>query len=277
MSEQNALDLRELRGLCATVVTTGHVDPDYAFALAEMRAWCAAHGFTNIEWRIFNAQFVETGRDEAVQHTLKERYDWLLQIDADAAPIPPDAIARILHTAYIGAPAADVVGAYCQLKSPPYLPTVDTGTGTWEPHFPGSGILPVIRTGGHFLLAKRAILERLAPGPWFRSRRTLRPIDAIRELDNYARIKLGGENPFSALPEWERLAQSAKAESGAQPATVGEDSGFSDRVKAAGGVIVVDTNLVVGHMARKPITPADLKAALAERDRRVALACGVLE
>ncbi|NIV29482.1 MAG: hypothetical protein GWN58_08215, partial [Anaerolineae bacterium] len=117
----------------------------------------------------------EHGRDEACNHALQNNYDWILQIDADAAPIPPGSLERILNVAYVQQPDADVVGAYCQLKHPPFLPTIDTGTGTWEQIFPGEGVLEVMRTGGHFLLTKVPSLRRFGP-PWFRTRLGMRPI-----------------------------------------------------------------------------------------------------
>jgi len=257
----------------ATVNLTGLVEAATSECLLRMALWNAAHGFTNVEYFTQPAQLVEAGRDAVCAHALKHDYDWLLMIDGDAT-FPEDALARILYTAYVRVPDSDAVGAYAQLKGS-YVPTIDTGTGTWEPWFPGEGPVRCIRTGGHFLLVKTGALRRFGP-PWFRTRRTLRPIDALREVDNYARIKLGGENPLAKVHTWRILLQAAKQESGAEPSIVGEDSGFCDQLLAAGGKLYVDTDLVTGHIERRVITPADLKSRLEDRERKLRLACGIL-
>src|SRR3990167_598731 len=147
-------DLKALRGIVASVCTTGLVESEFLTHLGEMRSWCDRNGFHNVEWRIFDAKLVEAGRDEVCTHALSEKYDWMLQIDADATEFNPDLLLQLLNTAYNLAPDSDAVGAYCQLKGGMFLPTIDTGSGTWEPHFPQSGIMPVIRTGGHCLMVK---------------------------------------------------------------------------------------------------------------------------
>lgn len=270
-----SLALRDLRGLVATVVISGFVDEHYAVCHEEMRAWNIENGFASVEYRKFDAKLVEQGRDSAVAHALSEGYDYLLQIDADAAPFSPNSLAHVLTTAYITIPAADVVGAYCQLRGEPYLPTIDTGTGTWEPHWPGEGILPVIRTGGHFLLTKTPLLERMG-APWFRTRLTQRPIDALAEIDNYARVKLHGKNPFADTPEWKELMRHARLESQGEISGVGEDSGFCDRALANGARLYVDTGIVVGHVSKRTLLPEQLTEALQLRERTLDLLCGVL-
>lgn len=272
---EETLDLRELRGLVATVVLTGSVTPEYAECREELRAFNMKHGFENVEYRTFQAQLVEQGRDNAVQHALNEDYAYLLQIDADAT-FAPDTLLQLLRTAYGAVPHADVVGAYSQLKHEPFLPTIDTGTGTWEPHYPGEGVLEVIRTGGHCLLTKTPILRKLGP-PWFRTRKTLRPIDALTEVDNYARVKLDGRNPLRESGAWRTLSDAARSEAGGSSDAIGEDSAFCDAVKAVGGRIYVDTNIVTGHVARRVIQPDDLRDAMRDRERAVRLACGVVE
>jgi len=271
--EPEILDhLKSLRGCVATVVISGLVDDAYAQAFSDLRSWNDRNGFHAVEYITVSATLVEPGRDSILEHALDPKgdgseapYDFSLQIDADAAPIPPDALARILYSAYVAVPDSDVVGAYCQLKHPPNLPTIDTGTGTWEPIFPGEGLLPVMRTGGHFILVKTGITARFGP-PWFKTRRTMRPIDALTEVDNYARIKLDGENPLREVEAWEKLEQAASGEGGGIVSTAGEDSGFCDAVKAVGGTIYVDTNLVIGHVAKKVITPNDLRDAMKSRE-----------
>lgn len=268
--------IRPLRGLVATCITTGSVDPDYAGCREEMRVWNVENGLRNVEYRNFYCVLVEAGRDNVVEHALREGYDYVLQIDADAAPFPADALARLLARAYLEHPDSDAFGAYCQLKQPPYLPTIDTGTGTWEVHYPGEGVLPAIRTGAHFLLTKKSAFAKMGAPPYFRTRRALRPIDALAEFDNLARTRLGGSNPFARLPAWEELVEHARENADGGPGSVGEDSGFCDRLLASGGKLYVDTDLVAGHVARTHISPSMLKSAISERERAVRSACGVL-
>lgn len=265
-------DLPRLRGLVATVSLTGTVEADFATYLSEMRSWCDRNGFHAIEWRTFHAVLVEAGRDACVAHALHEKYDWLLQIDADAAPFAPTALKTLLENAYIDIPDADAVGAYAQLKQS-YLPTIDTGTGTWEERYPGGGLLQVIRTGGHFLLTKCSAFHKFGP-PWFRTRVQLNPIAAFAEIDNFARCHSHGRNPLTGS-EWERLIALAKENASDATASVGEDSGFCDALCAAGGRIFVNSDLVVGHIYRDNVTPAKLAEAAEHRRKTVRLACGL--
>jgi hypothetical protein len=230
----------------------------------------AQHGL-QCEYRVFPCQLVESGRDAICQHALAESYDYVLMYDGDSV-FPADALLRLLHTAFVTHPDSNVVGAYAQLKGS-FAPTIDLGSGTWEPIFPGSGVLPVIRTGGHFLLVKTPILRRFGP-PWFRTRQALKPIKALAEVDNYARCKLDGENPFSEREEWGQLVDLARKESGAE-SSVGEDSGFCDQAKAAGGRIYVNTDVVAGHLETRVIQPSDLKERLDARDLRLRQSCGI--
>lgn len=264
--------VRELNGLVATVVLGGGVQSEYADCRENLRAYNMTHDFHNVEYKSFAAQLVEHGRDDVLRHTLNEDYDWCLQIDADAT-FPENALARILHTAYITHPDADVVGAYAQLKHS-YTPTIDTGTGTWEPIFPGEGVLPVIRTGTHFILVKTPILRRFGP-PWFRTRLGARPIEALRDVDNFSRIHHHGRN-ILAGEAWEKLLAEARKQAGGGESPVGEDSGFADSVKAAGGVMYVDTDLVTGHIERRVITPEDLRSRLREREDRLHASVGII-
>ena len=274
---EETVSLNSLPGLVATVCTTGFVEPDFAYNLMELRSFNERSDFRKVEYRQFDAKLVEAGRDAAVEHALTNGYQWILQIDADAAPFPPDALVKLLQTAYVEVPHADHVGAYCQLKSPVPLPTIDTGTGTWEEHYPDTGVLPVIRTGAHFVLTKRSAFERLGNPPYFRTRHAGRPIDALFEVDNFARCNLDGENPLTVNPEWDTLLHSAAKVSSEGPANVGEDSGFCDRLRAVGGSIFVDTRIVAGHIGKRQITPDMLRDALESRDRNVRMACGVQE
>lgn len=271
------MSLTDTRGLIATAVTRGYIDESYAECLSNMRDYNSRNGFTKIEYRSFPCPFVASGRDAIFAHALQQGYDWVLQIDADAAPFQETALMQLLVDAYVTIPVSDVIGAYAQLKDYPYLPTIDTGTGTWEPHFPGAGLLEVIRTGGHFFLTKTPRLRSFGHGGWFRPRTSVPLPKAFAEVDNFARMTLDGRNPLAAVPEWETLLAAARqGDPNALPATVGEDSSFCDAMKAAGGRIFVDTNLVTGHVAKQIIGPKMLSDALKAREREVRLACGVL-
>lgn len=267
-------DLRNLRGLVGTCVGMGGIDSSFSESLLHMALHNQSQGFTGVEYKQFHCVLVESGRDEVAMHAIKQGYDWILQIDADAT-FPPDALIRLLSRAFVEYPEADAVGAYCQLKQPPYLPTLDSGLGIWEERYPGEGMIPVIRTGGHFLLTKTSAFKKLGPPPWHRTRVAPRAIDIMREMDNFSRVACDGENPFARLPEWDRMLQRAKESSGGGPASVGEDSGFCDNLLAAGGRIYVDTDLVAGHVMKQSVTPQMLKDAFEDRRLKVRAACGV--
>jgi len=269
-------DLRELPGLVATVCTTGAVTPQYAASLSNLRDHNSRTGFVHVEYQTFDAKLVESGRDAVCLHALQNKYAYLLMIDADAV-FPQDAHQRLLHTAFVRAPGADVVGAYANLKNAPYLPTIDTGTGTWEVWYPGSGLLSVIRTGGHMLLVKTPLLTRMGP-PWFRTRIPATPIRAMRDLDNFARTQLDGKNPLRDHPEWDTLfAQAAQASAPAEAASIaiGEDSGFCDNAHAHGATILVDTDVVTGHVGSRVIDFRDLRKEIKDMDKRVYASVGV--
>lgn len=269
------IDIRQLPGIVATVVTTGVVDELYASHHEKLRVYNIEHGFRRIEYLKVPAVHVQAGRDTAVRYSLNHDCAWLLQIDADAAPFPPDALHQLLQRAFVEYPDADAIGAYCQVKRS-YRPTIDTGTGTWEERFPGEGMLPVIRTGGHFLLTKTRAFRRFGP-PWFRGRHVAPIVAAFAEVDTFARQRMAGDNPFAALPEWDSLLTDAKRAAGPNQVIVGEDAGFCDALCAAGGRIYVDSNLVVGHVQKQIVGPEDLKRAVNQRELMKRLACGVLE
>lgn len=129
---------------------------------------------------------------------------------------------------------------------------------------------------------KRHVLEALHD-PWFRVRVPARPMDFMLEVDNWARIKFDGRNPFRDLPgePWEKLEKCAREDPSVAPEQfvpieVGEDSGFCDRVRAAGFQIYVNTDIACGHVDHKVLTSADHKRATQERERAQRLLCGVL-
>lgn len=242
-----------LRGSVSVVCTTGFIQSETQQALSDLRDWNTRHGLTSVEYRNAESKLVESGRDAVAAHALQQGYDYFLMVDGDAAPFAPHALARLLQIAFQLSPHLDVVGAYCQVKGGIYAPTIDTGTGTWQPEPAYQGTLPVIRTGGHFLLVKTRILRAFGP-PWFRTRQALTPLKVLQEFDNYARCHLDGENPLHGTKAWYHLMDSASGVQ-AQPSHIGEDSGFCDAVRAAGGHIAVDTDLVVGHVTKDVILP----------------------
>lgn len=245
------------------VTTWGSVTGGTMQSFLDLRSHSERQGLGNVLWRTVPGTLVEKARNDAVREMLKANAQWLLFIDADMV-FPPDALLRLLHVAYTPGSPVDVVGGYCTLKGEWSLPTIDTGTGTWESWFPGSGVVEVIRTGAAFLLIKRHVFERMSD-PWFRLRVPMRPLDAMREVDNWARIKLHGQNPFRGSSEWEELERLAATDPSLQtfvPAEVGEDSGFCDRAKALGFRLFVDTDCVIGHLETVVKGHADHKRAL---------------
>lgn len=265
----------------AVVVTTyGSITMETTQSLLDIQAYNLNQGLNNISYRMFPGSLVDKARNDACRFMLEHNLLWVLFIDGDMVP-PADAVRRMLQTAFGVAPHFDVVGGYCNLRGEAAIPTIDTGTGTWESHFPGSGLKEVIRTGGAFLLVKRHVCERI-PAPWFALRVPMRPVDAMAEVDNYARIKFDGTNPFRSLPEWDVLERIASRDPSTRPGAfvpieVGEDSGFCDRVRMAGMRIAVDTDIEILHVHRSSIGAARHKDAMAERQRDTLLLCGVEE
>jgi hypothetical protein len=268
-------DIRELRGLVATVNLTGLIEAETAEALSHIRSHCDRAGWPAIEYRTFYAVLVEAGRDMVVQHALDHNYDWLIMIDGDAAPIPEQLVPYLVNKIFVEYPFADVIGTYCQLKGPPHAPTIDTGTGTWEQHFPNSGMLEVIRTGAHAFIAKMSAYTRFGP-PWYKTRISEVPARAFAEVDNFARCKLDGRNPLSDHPEWTTLMYEAGKADMPIGQPIGEDSAFCDALRAHGGRIFVDTDIVVGHITKKLISPSDLKEHVEGHHKRIRMACGLL-
>ena len=269
-------------GMCC-ITTYGSVTGQTAQSWSELRSHSEKQGLVNVAWAIVPGTLVEKARNDAVRQMLglfQGQAQWLLMVDGDMT-FAPDALHRLLMTAYGSHPWADAVGAYCQLRGEPFLPTIDTGTGTWESIYPGSGVREVMRTGAAFLLVKRHVFERI-PQPWFRVRQPMRFLDAFAEIDNFARIKMDGKNPFRGLPgkPWETLEQMAASDPQSAPGghahvEVGEDSGFCDRVKNAGFRIVVDTGIEIGHLDQKTITWKDHRDAMRRHQNQWLQAVGV--
>lgn len=263
------------------VTTYGMITQQTAQCLMDARSHTEQQGLKNIQYLMLPGSLVEKARNEAVRTMLRNKQEWLLFIDGDCT-FAPNAILTILVSAFGEFPQADVMGAWCPLRGELALPTIDTGTGTWESHYPGSGILAVMRTGGAFLLCKKKVFDALRD-PWFRMRVPARPIDFMAEVDNYARIKFDGQNPFRNTPDqyWERLEKCAADDPSIVvdnfvPVEVGEDSGFCDRVKLAGFNIFVNTNIACGHVDQKVLQWVDHKKAIEESEKRQRLATGIL-
>lgn len=237
--------------------THGIVQSATVQSINESRAFCERSGM-QFDWREMPGGLVDKARNDAVEFLLRSPAGFLLFLDADMVWQPP-AVAQLVQSAYAELPWADIVGAWCPLRNPPYLPTIDTGTGTWEPHEPLQGPMEVIRTGGAFVLVKRHVFERMEK-PWYGVRPVPRPIDFIQELDGYARQKFDGRNPFVTMKEWGQLTTCAQQDTQgprdprAPFANVGEDSNFADKARALGFRIVVQTNIEIAHLEQRAIT-----------------------
>lgn len=256
--------VNELKGYIVSLSLTGSVTPQFSSCWTEMRSFNETRaGLTNVEYRIQHGLFVESARDDAVLHALQEKYDWILQVDADAT-FPADTLLRLLNRAYVEFPNAGVMGTYSQLKAEPHFPTIDTGSGTWEEHYPGEGVLQVIRTGCHCFLMKTSVIRKIGGGPWFRTRLAQQPIRAFREVDSFARQRLSGKNPLSDHPEWETLLQDAETSTTQRESVVGEDSAFFDRCRAHNVNVMVDTDLVTGHVSQHVIQPVMFRDKIRE-------------
>lgn len=262
------------------VTTYGILQFEMAKSLLEMRALSEKQGLGNIAWEFVSGSLVDRARNQAVVRMLGRpgKLQWLLFVDGDCV-FPPDALMRLLAFAYHENPVADVVGAWNPLRGEPYLPTIDTGTGTWESHYPGSGPLEVMRTGSAFVLIKRHVYERME-GPWYGTRHPMRPIDIFAELDNYATQKFDGRNPLAETAEWKTLVDCARTEQSTyrppDPAGfVGEDSNFCDRAKALGMRLFVHTDVSCGHVDHRVITWSDHRRLMDEQGLRGRQACGV--
>jgi hypothetical protein len=244
------------------------------------------NGIKGVEYRTIHGTLVDRARNDAVRQMLDTTFGptkagWLLFIDGDMT-FTPDAIQALLVSAFHHRKDADMMGAYCNLKGDPHLPTIDTGTGTWEVHYPNEGILEVIRTGGAFVLIKRHVLETL-PQPWFSTRTPERALDHLYEVDNFARCKLSGDNPFREMPgqPWEKLERAARDDRGSvqgiwRPSEVGEDSAFCDRVRANGFRIFVNTDIATGHVETRVLSWEHHKQAMDKRVKDERLMVGVM-
>jgi hypothetical protein len=266
------------------VTTYGDLTVETTQSLMQVQERLHALGLNNVSIRFVVSTLVDKARNEAVQHMLADANNgWLWFLDADMR-FDGKLVDLMLSTAFKDCAWADIVGAYCQLRGEPFLPTIDTGTGTWEAQPSNQGPLEVIRTGSACVLIKRKVFETLTY-PWYGVRSSGRPIDALLEVNNYARIKFDGAFPFAGA-KWDQLVQCAREEAAEQHVkklpthatynTVGEDSSLCDKAKGAGFRIVVQTNAVVGHVTRKIIMPADHVEAMEKIWKSERQAAGML-
>jgi hypothetical protein len=255
------------------VVVTSHgsIVTDTAFALMAMRSYTEQQGLVNIQYAQQPGALVDKVRNDAARTLLKSQAQWLFFLDGDMA-VEPTTLHALLATAFHTHPHFDVVGCYTNLRGGLGLPTIDTGTGTWEKWYPGSGVVEVMRTGAACVLIKRHVFERV-PDPWFALRVPMRPLDALTETDTFCRTIFDGRNPFRGLPgnPWEQAEDAAARDPSAQtpwvPAEVGEDSSFCDRVTHAGLRIAVNTDIVVTHLTRIAQDWTYLRDKLEQRDK----------
>lgn len=225
----------------------------------------------------FGGSLVDKARNDAVRALMASNLGYILFVDGDMT-FPPEAFLQLVHNAYVGNPHLDAVGGLCHLRGG-CIPTIDTGTGTWESHFAGSGTLEVIRTGAAFLLIKRHVFDRMPP-PWFACRHPMRRLDAFYEVDNFARTRMHGQNPFRGK-EWDALIEMASRDTESATSKppsyeVGEDSGFCDRAKALGFRIGVDTDLEIKHLDVMTLDSAEHFKRMQELKRQSRLLHGIL-
>ncbi len=263
------------------ITTYGPIRQETAQCLLEARSFNEKNGLGNIEYQMIPGVLVEKARNEAVRQMLKKNHGYCFFIDGDTT-FTPDAILRLVQTAFGEMPFADIMGGWVPLRGEMALPTIDSGSGTWESHFPGSGVIEVMRTGGAFVLFKRRVFEGLKD-PWFRMRVPARPMDFMAEVDNWARMKLNGENPFRNQPGqfWEKLEDAARQDPSAAaenfvPVEVGEDSGMLDRARNAGFRAFVNTNVACGHVDTVVRSWVDHKKAMDAMEQTQRYASGLL-
>lgn len=261
------------------VTTYGSVQSETAFALMEARSFAEKQGLVNLQWAQIHGALVDKARNEAMRRLLAVGPEWLIFVDGDMV-FEPDAIFKLLERAYGTHPHFDVLGGYCNLRGGPALPTIDTGTGTWESWYPGQGVIDVMRTGAAFVLIKKHVAQRI-PDPWFALRVPMRILDAIQEVDTFCRTVFDGRNPMRGLPSraWETMTDLARQHSSSReqpfvPAEVGEDSSFCDRVTAAGMRIGVDTDLIIRHIVRQTQDWTAHRDAMEKHDREHRLLSG---
>lgn len=242
----------QVPGGCVAMTSYGSVQSETLSCWGAMREATTRAGL-NVEYIVVPGSLVDRARNNAVMSFLQMQpaRGWLLFVDGDAS-FDPNALNQILAFAYGEGKIADAVGGYCTLRGEPYLPTIDTGTGTWESVLPGQGPVEVMRTGSAFILLKRHCFEKV-PGPWYGTRNPMRAIDALMEVDNFAHTRFDGKNPLADTVEWQTLLKCALDDPSTRApmsptAFVGEDSNWCDLMRFHGLRIFVHTDIEVHHV-----------------------------
>ena len=263
------------------LTTFGHVTAETLISYADTRVFLAQHGLTNIRFPVVSGILVDKARNEAAAQMLADpESQFLFFVDGDMQ-WQPDAVARVFETAYKDLPDAAIVGGWCALRGEGHIPTIDPGSGTWEPIAPNSGPMNVMRTGSAFVLIKRIVFETLTP-PWYGIRYVPRPVDAFLEVDSFMRTKFDGDNPLRQQTEWQKAVACAQEDARhvRDPKYpyqhVGEDSNLADRANAAGLRVVVQTNAVTQHVDKHLITPESHLEKMRDARAAEARASGVL-
>ena len=180
------------------VTTYGQITVETFTSYADTRVHCAKVGLDDIQWPVVSGLLVDKARNEAVLNFMSDtKAGWLMFMDADMQ-WDTNLLPRLLKTAFQDCTWASIVGGYCNLKGDPYLPTMDLGSGTWEPIEPGLGPQEVMRTGGACVLIKRCVFEKME-APWYGVRPAPRAIDMMLEVDNFANQKFDGTNPLRRI------------------------------------------------------------------------------
>ena len=262
------------------LTTYGSVCMETVKAWGDTRQWCVQNGLTNIGWQIVPGTLVDKVRNDSVEMMLAEpKAQWLLFLDADMI-WEPDVIGRLLQTAYKECTWAAIVGAWCPQKGEPFLPTIDLGSGTWEPIAPNDGNKEVMRTGSACVLIKREVFERIER-PWYSVHPAPRAIDMIAGVDNWCNQIFDGENPFrkEMSDRWNQMEDAARQSANQVKGSraIGEDSGLCDAAKALGYRIVVNTNAVLSHVHRKIITAQDHINEMENHRKQRLAQLGILE
>jgi len=190
-----------------------------------------------VDLRIVKGNMLTLQRNALVS---RMRGDWILFIDGDMF-WDPDAVAKIIASKDelegMGH-EVDVLGALCFRRGAPHQPTLFMGTNShkgpyislesWDDDF-----IEVDATGMAFALITKRCFERISgsPMPTYEER-----ADQDRHPDFF---------------RWQ--------------GAVGEDLRFCQDVKDAGGRIIVDTRIEIGHMSELRVTRKNHLLELANR------------
>ena len=192
-----------------------------------------------VDFLIHKGNVLTMQRNSLVQ---RMRGDWLLFIDDDMV-WETDAIKRLiqsLHDLKEAGETPDVLGALCFRRAAPYQPTLyvryKEGPYNYLEDWEGRYI-EVDATGMAFCLITKECFERVAGTP-------MPPWEERMKMDK--------------LPDFFRWH-----------GALGEDLRFCQDVRAAGGRIIIDTDIRIGHMAESKRGYEDFLREVVERDPAV--------